>query len=58
MTPRADGPGPNCALRYQSDGFLGDSKAVMGGQSAGAGFRKGFKAVAVMSDLATVRAGT
>ena len=42
MTPSANGPGPNCALRYQPDGFRVDSKAVMGRQSAGAGFVKGF----------------
>ena len=42
MTPSTDGPGPNCALRYQPDGFRVDSKAVMGRQSAGAGFLKGF----------------
>ena len=42
MTPSADGPGPNCALRYQPDGFRVDSQAVMGRQSAGAGFLKGF----------------
>ena len=42
MTPGADGPGPNCALRYQPDGFRVDSQAVMGRQSAGAGFLKGF----------------
>ena len=33
---------PNCALRYHPDGFRIDSKAVMGRQSAGAGFVKGF----------------
>ena len=42
MTPSADGPRLNCALRYQPDGFRVDSKAVMGRQSAGAGFLKGF----------------
>ncbi len=42
MTPSANGPRPNCALRYQPDGFRVDSKAVMGRQSAGAGFLKGF----------------
>ncbi len=42
MTPSAAGPRPNCALRYQPDGFRVDSKAVMGRQSAGAGFLKGF----------------
>ena len=42
MTPSADGPKPNCALRYQPDGFRVDGKAVMGRQSAGAGFLKGF----------------
>ena len=42
MTPSADGPRPNCALRYQPDGFRVDSQAVMGRQSAGAGFLKGF----------------
>ena len=33
---------PNCALRYHPDGFRIDGKAVMGRQSAGAGFIKGF----------------
>ncbi len=42
MTPSADGARPNCALRYQPDGFRVDRKAVMGRQSAGAGFLKGF----------------
>ena len=42
MMPGADGPRPNCALRYQPDGFRVDRKAVMGRQSAGAGFLKGF----------------
>ena len=42
MTSSADGPGPNCALRYQPDGFRVNGKAVMGRQSAGAGFLKGF----------------
>ena len=42
MTPSTDAPGPNCALRYQPDGFRVDSQAVMGRQSAGAGFLKGF----------------
>ena len=36
MTPGADGPGPNCALRYVPDGFRVDGKAVKGRQSAGA----------------------
>ena len=42
MTDKATTPRPNCALRYQPDGFRVDSKAVMGRQSAGAGFVKGF----------------
>ena len=42
MTPSVDGPRPNCALRYQPDGFRVDSQTVMGRQSAGAGFLKGF----------------
>ena len=33
---------PNCALRYHPDGFRIDRKAVMGRQSAGAGFIGGF----------------
>ena len=33
---------PNCALRYHPDGFRIDGTAVMGRQSAGAGFVKGF----------------
>ena len=33
---------PNCALRYHPDGFRIDGKAVMGRQSAGAGFIRGF----------------
>ena len=33
---------PNCALRYHPDGFRINRKAVMGRQSAGAGFVKGF----------------
>ena len=33
---------PNCALRYHPDGFRIDRKAVMGRQSAGAGFVRGF----------------
>ncbi len=32
----------NCALYYHPDGFRVDGKAVMGRQSAGAGFLKGF----------------
>ena len=42
MTPNAKNSTPNCALRYQPDGFRVDSKAVMGRQSAGAGFLRGF----------------
>ena len=33
---------PNCALRYHPDGFRIPRKALMGRQSAGAGFVKGF----------------
>ena len=33
---------PNCALRYHPDGFRINRKAVMGRQSAGAGFIGGF----------------
>ncbi len=42
MTQNAKNSTPNCALRYQPDGFRVESKAVMGRQSAGAGFLKGF----------------
>ena len=38
-----EAPGrPNCALYYHPDGYRVDGKAVMGRQSAGAGFIKGF----------------
>lgn len=33
---------PNCALRYHPDGFRMKHEAIMGRQSAGAGFVKGF----------------
>ena len=33
---------PNCALRYHPDGFRIPRKSIMGRQSAGAGFVKGF----------------
>ena len=42
MTRNPNSPRPNCALRYQPDGYRVDRKAVMGRQSAGAGFLKGF----------------
>ena len=42
MTRNVEAARPNCALRYHPDGFRIDRKAVMGRQSAGAGFVKGF----------------
>ena len=42
MTRNPKSAGRNCALRYHPDGFRIDRKAVMGRQSAGAGFAKGF----------------
>ena len=42
MTTDTKSVRPNCALRYHPDGFRIDSKAVMGRQSAGAGFVGGF----------------
>ena len=42
MTSNPEPPRLNCVLRYHPDGFRIDRKAVMGRQSAGAGFIKGF----------------
>ena len=42
MTGNSESARPNCALRYHPDGFRIDRKAVMGRQSAGAGFIRGF----------------
>ena len=42
MTTNQERARPNCALRYHSDGFRIDRKAIKGRQSAGAGFVKGF----------------
>ena len=42
MTTSQEAARPNCALRYHPDGFRIDRKAVMGRQSAGSGFLKGF----------------
>ena len=42
MTTDTKSARPNCALRYHPDGFRIDRKAVIGRQSAGAGFVKGF----------------
>ena len=38
MTRNPNSPRPNCALRYQPDGYRVDRKAVMGRQSAGTVF--------------------
>lgn len=42
MTDSPNSSRPNCALRYHPDGFRIARKALMGRQSAGAGFVKGF----------------
>ena len=42
MTTSRRATRPNCALRYHPDGFRIKREAIMGRQSAGAGFVKGF----------------
>ena len=42
MNGNRNSPRPNCALRYHPDGFRISRDAIMGRQSAGAGFVRGF----------------